>query len=234
MAGSSSNMHQVFRIYLLVSVLFVGSLSAQTPTSANSNASDIIEMRANGLVNEIMDAVNARADAFNTQISQVYALMPLESIHLDSATIRKNIQSLRHFLQFLERYRAEGKVLTDRLEDSLKALRAELPKQHRARFLNTFHKVFLQDITAFDAYTVALDRLYKKVIASLEYMLSITFGVTQQNKLEFTREVDYKRYLDLMAQIEKANKEVQKASERSRKATAAANKTIEEVYGNKD
>lgn len=225
----------MLRLRILFALFFLALASpavSQTPVSeSRSEASQLIEMRANTVVNEIMDVVNKRAESFNSQISQVYALMPLESIHLDTATIRKNVTALQNFLAFLEQYRAEGVALTARLEDSLSALRAELPKKHRKRFLNTFHKVFLQDMTAFDAYTVALDHLYKKVIAALQFMRSIQFTVTGEQKLEFQRQVDYKRYVDLMAQIDKANAEVQKASDRSRKATAAANKTIEEVYG---
>lgn len=190
-----------------------------------------IENRATVVINGTMEMVGERAEDFNGRISHIFGLMPLESIHLDSATIRKNIEMINDFLNYLEEYRAGGKELSRVLTDSITSIRKELPAKNRKRFLVSFEKAYTKDVTAFDAYVVSLSKLFKRVNATLEFLSTAPFTISKAKTIEFKTQLDHDRFKDLMANVEAANKDVSKATELSRKATAEANTVMQDVYG---
>ena len=190
-----------------------------------------IENRATMVINATMEMVGERAEEFNGRISHIFGLMPLESIHLDSAIIRKNIETINGFLAYLEEYRSGGKELSRELTDSIRSLRKELPSKNRKRFLVSFEKAYTKDVTAFDAYVVSLSKLFKRVNATLEFLASTPFKISKSKTIEFKTQLDHDRFKDLMANVDAANKDVSKATELSRKATAEANTVMQDVYG---
>lgn len=206
---------------------------AQTDTRAeNVSAPAVpIERRANDVVDGVMKTVADRAASFNREMAGVYAIMPLETIHLQREQIKQNRVAIASFLKYLQEYRSSGAELTRSLLDSLSSMRSELPKAQRRKFLRTFEQAYQQDMAAFDAYVSALLTLYTRVSGVLAFMETIDFKINDARQLEFKKKVDYSRYKELMSQIESANKDVASATEKSRKATASANRTIQEVYG---
>jgi hypothetical protein len=157
--------------------------------------------------------------------------MPLESIHLDSATIQKNIHTINDFLSYLEEYRLGGQALSKTLTDSITSIRTELPKKNRKKFLVSFEKAYTKDVNAFDGYIVSLSKLFKRVNTTLEFLAQTPFEISKAKSIEFTSEADHNRFKDLMASVEAANKELGKATESSKKATAEANTVMQDVYG---
>lgn len=190
-----------------------------------------IENRATTVINQTMEQVGERAEDFNQQISRIFGLMPLESIHLDSATIRKNMGTISEFLVYLESYRTSGKSLSQTLNDSIIAIRKELPAKNRKRFLVSFEKAYNKDVNAFDAYIVALSKLFKRVNTTLGYLGATEFGISEAKSLEFQNQADHDRFKELMSAVESANKELSKSTEQSKKATAEANTVMQDVYG---
>jgi hypothetical protein len=206
-----------------------------TPASAQQKPAEQyvlqIENRATMVINATMEQVGERAEDFNKQISHIFGLMPLESIHLDSATIAKNTITINDFLKYLEDYRLGGKALSRALTDSITAIRAELPAKNRKKFLVSFEKAYNKDVNAFDGYIVSLSKLFKRVNSTLDFLSTTKFTISKSKSIEFTTQADHDRFKDLMASVDAANKELSKATESSKKATAEANTVMQDVYG---
>lgn len=221
---------KIFSILAILSLLVISNPSLAQPGAQQQYVLQI-ENRATRVINATMEQVSDRAETFNKHISRIFGLMPLESIHLDSATIQKNIITINEFLQYLDEYRVGGQELSRTLTDSIAAIRAELPTKNRKKFLVSFEKAYTKDVSAFDAYIVSLSKLFKRVNATLEFLAQSPFEISKARSIEFTTEVDHNRFKDLMAAVEAANKELGKATEASKKATAEANTVMQDVYG---
>jgi hypothetical protein len=218
----------------LVCVAFFFGSSARSQEVSPENYVLQIENRATMVINSTMEQVGLRAEDFNQKISHIFGLMPLESIHLDSATIRKNVATIHDFLDYLEMYRASGKTLSQILNDSIVSIRAELPAKNRKKFLVSFEKAYNKDVNAFDAYIVTLSKLFKQVSHTLEFLSTAEFTISKSKSIEFAHQQDHDRFKDLMATIDAANKELSKATNASKKATAEANTVMQDVYGKKE
>jgi hypothetical protein len=219
-------------VYTLAAIAL---LSFSTPAMAQPKPDEQyvlqIENRATMVINSTMEQVGARAEDFNKQISHIFALMPLEAIHLDTSMIQKNIVTIDNFLQYLEDYRLGGKSLSKTLTDSITAIRAELPTKNRKRFLVSFEKAYTKDVSAFDGYIVTLSKLFKRVNETLTFLTTTEFQISKSKSIEFKNEADHNRFKELMTAVESANKELSKATESSKKATAEANTVMQDVYG---
>jgi hypothetical protein len=228
-----AQLNMLMKVLSILAILSLLCFSA--PASAQQKPAEQyvlqIENRATMVINATMEQVGERAEDFNKQISHIFGLMPLESIHLDSATIAKNIVTINDFLNYLEDYRAGGKALSRTLTDSITAIRAELPAKNRKKFLVSFEKAYNKDVNAFDGYIVSLSKLFKRVNSTLEFLSNSTFTISKSKSIEFTSQADHDRFKELMAAVDAANKELSKATESSKKATAEANTVMQDVYG---
>jgi hypothetical protein len=236
--GSPLNPKSLLRSYSMkflsiAATLLVICFSAPAMAQPGSQEQYVlqIENRATRVINSTMEQVSERAEDFNKQISRIFGLMPLESIHLDSVTIQKNIHTINDFLGYLEEYRRGGQALSKTLTDSIASIRTELPKKNRKKFLVSFEKAYTKDVNAFDGYIVSLSKLFKRVNTTLEFLAQTPFEISKAKSIEFTSEADHNRFKDLMASVEAANKELGKATEFSKKATAEANTVMQDVYG---
>lgn len=218
----------------LVCVAFLSGSSARSQQTEPERFVLQIENRATMVINSTMEQVGERAEDFNQKISHIFGLMPLESIHLDSTTIVRNISTINDFLEYLEMYRASGKALSQILNDSIVSIRSELPAKNRKKFLVSFEKAYNKDVNAFDAYIVTLSKLFKRVNATLAFLSVTPFAISKSKSIEFTSQQDHDRFKDLMASVEAANKDLSKATNASKKATAEANTVMQDVYGKKE
>jgi hypothetical protein len=80
---------------------------------------------------------------------------------------------------------------------------------------------------------VTLSKLFKQVNLTLEFLSTAEFTISKSKSIEFTRQLDHDRFKELMATVEAANKELSKATNASKKATAEANTVMQDVYGKK-
>jgi hypothetical protein len=221
---------KVLSIFAILSLLWFSTPASAQPKPAEQYVLQI-ENRATMVINATMAKMGERAEDFKTQISHIFRLMPLEVINLDSATISKNIVTINDFLQYLEEYRHGGKALTQVLTDSITSIRSELPVKSRRKFLISFEKSYHKDVNAFDGYVVALSKLFNRVNRTLEFLSQTPFKISKTKSIEFMSDATHDQFLELTASIKKANEELNRATETSKKATSEANIVLQDVYG---
>lgn len=220
------------RLPLLALFILLGVTSpALAQPSAQEQYVREIENRATMVINSTMEKAGERAEDFGKHLAHIFTLLPFEYMHLDSGNIRKNIIEITDFLQYLEDYREAGRPVTQTLMDSITSIRAELPQKSRKKFLVSFEKAYTKDVNAFDGYIVAVTKLFKRVIATLEYLSRTQFKISKAKTIEFSTDADEARFKELMAGVQAANKDVSIATEASKKATAEANTVMQDVYG---
>jgi hypothetical protein len=187
-----------------------------------------LEIRANTLLDETMKIVADRASDFNQHVADINLVRPLELGNLDSSTVLNSIVSVRSFLSYLNDYQSSNDSLARTFQDSLFAIRHDMPPGVSESALDAFEKSYEADHTAFNKYLTTLHKLYGQVLDVLTFLRSTPYTLSK-TKLEFTKQADVNRYQELMRPIDATSRELKKAGEESRKATQIANSRIQDI-----
>jgi hypothetical protein len=205
-------------------VVFIATIvHAQDPVSAAND-------RGSNLIDTTIATINLRAERFNEEISRINGLKALDVPAFQKDTIKKNKQRIKGFLDYLDVYRALSSQLMKATEDSVKALRALMPRNEKEKFLKDFLDAYEMDQKAFDNYTLALTKLFTNVINFLDFLEASHYEI-KGNKLLFTSEDESKQSNDLMETVQEVQKKVIEASAKSQRASLDAHKKMQKAYG---
>lgn len=213
---------------ILLFLSLASAAQAQTGAAAEATALHNVENRANRLIDTTMKIVAERVAAFNEQVSEINQVRPLELASLDSASVAANIPKIIAFTTYLANYKSTSDSLGRLLEDTLYALQSEIPPNTPDNSLAAFQKSYTADREAFDVYAEKLRGLYQNVLDVLLFMQHAHYHIVK-NQLQISVKSEIDTYQSLMKKIDASSKELKVAMEESRKATAFANKKIEEI-----
>ncbi len=212
-------------VLLLLSVFFVTSVSAQKkdPMAAMTT-------RASKLIDSTMSAINLRAERFNQELQIINQTKPLDAPSLTPEKIPNSITKVKDFLDYLEVHRALSARLRKITDDSVKAMRSEMPTRIREDFLKEFLEAYHKDQESFDKYTLALTKVYINVSEVLKYLAGAKISIVG-DKIQFDSKDDYDHYQEMMDAVNKSNKKLITASADSQKATLDASEAMQNAYG---
>jgi hypothetical protein len=218
------------RLALLLSLFCAAPLFAQSEEKEmpQDEAQRSLEIRANRLLDETMKIVADRASDFNQHVADINLVRPLELGNLDSNTVLNSSVSVRSFLGYLNDYQSSNDSLARAFQDSLFAIRHDMPPGVSEAALDAFEKSYDADHTAFNKYLTTLHKLYGQVLDVLTFLRTTPYTLSK-TKLEFTKQADVSRYQELMRPIDATSRELKKAGEESRKATQVANSRIQDI-----
>jgi hypothetical protein len=186
--------------------------------------------RASRLIDSVMAKLNIRSERFNEEMDKVNKAKAIDPVSLDSVKLQKNTVVLKDFLQYLDVYRSLSGHTKKEVEDSIQAMRLEMPRRYKQTYLQEFLDAFQKDQSAFDKYTLALTKLFTSVSEVLQF-ISTTHVKVVDNKIQFTDKKQYDHYQKMMDEVNEHNKKVISASAASQKATLEASKAMQEAYG---
>jgi hypothetical protein len=225
--------NRIISLCALAALTFFSSAAlAQTPSSDSSHAAArsaeelaraSLHYRIIAVVNAVTLRVNTEGAEFNKRLSQMNSAAPLESSHIDSAGLAKNIPLILEFLQYLKASRLSSDSLDQAFNDSMFALNADLPANDVDEGLKDIGDSFNKDRKAFGNFLAALDKLYSKVLDALLFLQNTHYTIAN-DQLSFVTQKDATEYSKLLGYVDAANAELNKANEALRKANAEANK----------
>jgi hypothetical protein len=191
---------------------------------------DMVNHSAAKLIDSTMQMINLRADIFNEEVSKVNKLRPLEVENLTKEKVEANIPIIKSFLGYLDVYRATGDKEKLRIQDSVTALRAYLPKAKQKKYLREFMNAYSLDQEAFYKYTQSLTALYTYVTDLLQLMSTAKTEI-KDAKIVFTDRTELKQYEKILANVEKQIKKQSVTSLASQKASFEAGQIMQKSYG---
>jgi hypothetical protein len=177
-----------------------------------------------------MSALNTRANIFNNELDKVNKLKPLDAASFTPAKIDSNITTIKEFLDYLDVYRKVSGDLFRRVQDSVEAIRRNVPQSKRKDFLKEFMDAYALDHKAFDKYSLALTDVYTNVLATVKFAKTANVE-PKGDKLEFKSKEQYKSYKKMIDNVEKSNEKLISAAKKSQKATADASAAMQIAYG---
>lgn len=214
----------VLRSLLLLALTF-GTASAQ-----HVNPLDAMNHRASMLIDSTMQRLNLRAERFNEELSKINKARPLDASALTPEKIAENLTKVKDFLGYLDVYRTLSAKSRQTVEDSVAAMRSEMPSRIRKQYLQEFLDAYAMDQSAFDKYTVALTNVYTKVSEVLTFLSNAKIKLVN-GKIQFDDKAEYERYQDMMNEVTGVNRKLISASAASQKATLEASEQMQKAYG---
>ncbi len=212
-------------VLLLLVVLFFSSVSAQ-----KKDPMAIMTSRASRLIDSTMGAINLRAERFNQELQIINLTKPLDATSLTPEKIASSIIKVKDFLNYLEVHRSLSVRLRKITDDSVKAMRSEMPTRVREDFLKEFLEAYHKDQESFDKYTLALTKVYVNVSEVLTFLAGAKISLVS-DKIQFDSKDDYEHYQEMMDAVNKSNKKLITASADSQKATLEASEAMQKAYG---
>lgn len=212
-------------VLLLLVVLFFSSVSAQ-----KKDPMAIMTSRASRLIDSTMGAINLRAERFNQELQIINLTKPLDATSLTPEKIASSIIKVKDFLNYLEVHRSLSVRLRKITDDSVKAMRSEMPTRVREDFLKEFLEAYHKDQESFDKYTLALTKVYVNVSEVLKFLAGAKISLVG-DKIQFDSKDDYEHYQEMMDAVNKSNKKLIAASADSQKATLEASEAMQKAYG---
>ena len=212
-------------------VLFLFAISIVSSVSAQKK--DLMTMmstRASRLIDSTMSAINLRAERFNQELQVINQTKPLDAASLTPEKIPISITKVKDFLGYLEVHRALSVRLRKMTDDSVKAMRSEMPTRVREDFLKEFLEAYHKDQESFDKYTLALTKVYVNVSEVLKFLAGAKISLVG-DKIQFDSKDDYEHYQEMMDAVNKSNKKLITASADSQKATLEASEAMQKAYG---
>ncbi len=212
-------------------VLFLFAISIVSSVSAQKK--DLMTMmstRASRLIDSTMGAINLRAERFNQELQVINQTKPLDAASLTPEKIPISITKVKDFLGYLEVHRALSVRLRKMTDDSVKAMRSEMPTRVREDFLKEFLEAYHKDQESFDKYTLALTKVYVNVSEVLKFLAGAKISLVG-DKIQFDSKDDYEHYQEMMDAVNKSNKKLITASAESQKATLEASEAMQKAYG---
>jgi hypothetical protein len=220
-------------MYSMLKKLFVifALIGLQVMAYAQSDAvMDMVNSSASKLIDSVMQTINMRADIFNEEVGKVNKLRPLEVENLSKEKVEANIPAIKEFLGYLEVYRVTSDKEKARIQDSVSALRAYLPKSKQKKYLRDFVNAYALDQEAFYKYTLSLTGLYSNVLELLNFMSGAHTEIKDQ-KIVFTDRTELKQYEKILAKVEKQIQKQSVTSLASQKASFEAGQIMQKSYG---
>jgi hypothetical protein len=212
-----------FAVSLFIFLCSVSSIRAQDDP-------DALVARASRIIDSTMGSINIRAERFNEELAKVNATKPLEIASLAKDKIPKNKEVIKDFLSYLEVYHSLSNKMKEGIEDSVRALRAKMPSQHRAKFLQEFLDAYNMDQGAFDKYILMLTKVFTNITVVLTFVETSNLTIND-NKLQFSNKKEVDDYTKLIDAVEKSNKKLINASATSQKARIDASAIMQKAYG---
>ncbi len=212
-------------VLLLLVVLFFSSVSAQ-----KKDPMAMMTSRASRLIDSTMGAINLRAERFNQELQIINLTKPLDATSLTPEKIASSIIKVKDFLNYLEVHRSLSVRLRKITDDSVKAMRSEMPTRVREDFLKEFLEAYHKDQESFDKYTLALTKVYVNVSEVLKFLAGAKISLVG-DKIQFDSKDDYEHYQEMMDAVNKSNKKLITASADSQKATLEASEAMQKAYG---
>jgi hypothetical protein len=215
-----------FVLLFCLSIEAGASATAQTPSN---DPVELIQERASHVVAGIMQRNSLRTARFNQEMSKINLLRPLDAVNLDSAHIPATTLKMHAFLDFLGQYRDSSTAILRTLEDSVAALRADMPHEYQETFLSKFLAAYTQDSKAFDGYTLAISSLDKQVAEILHFLEHAKHGVVN-NMVKFNDADIYKDYQALMKTLNERNADLAKASQLPRQTQPVLQESLNNLF----
>ena len=212
-------------------VLFLFAISIVSSVSAQKkDPMAMMTSRASRLIDSTMSAINLRAERFNQELQVINQTKPLDAASLTPEKIPISITKVKDFLGYLEVHRALSVRLRKMTDDSVKAMRSEMPTRVREDFLKEFLEAYHKDQESFDKYTLALTKVYVNVSEVLKFLAGAKISLVG-DKIQFDSKDDYEHYQEMMDAVNKSNKKLISASADSQKATLEASEAMQKAYG---
>jgi hypothetical protein len=210
----------------LLSIEAGGLATAQTPSN---DPVELVQERASSVIAGLMQRSSQRTQRFNQEMSKINLLRPLDASNLDAEHIAFSMKKLHAFLDFLGEYRDSSATMLKTLEDSVAALRAEMPRNYQETFLSTFLKAYSDDSKAFDGYTLAISALDKQV-ADVLHLLEHSKHQVANKMVKFSDPEEYKSYQALMKSLDERNADLAKAAISPRETQRALQHALETLF----
>jgi hypothetical protein len=217
------------RPYRFLIILFC-LLSVPAAFAQKGDPMEAMSTRASRLIDSVMAKLNLRSERFNEEMDKVNKAKALDPGSLDSVKLRKNILVLKDFLEYLEVYRSLSARMRSDVEDSIQAMRSEMPRRYKQTYLQEFLDAFHKDQSGFDKYTLALTKLFSTISDVLKYIATAHVQVVE-GKLQFADKKEYEQYQKMMDNVNESNKKVISASAASQRATLEASQAMQQAYG---
>jgi hypothetical protein len=205
-------------------------LSSVIALAQDKSPEQIIGERASALIDSTMSALNTRANIFNAELDKVNKLNPLDARSFTPEKIDSNITAMKEFLDYLDVYRKVSGDLFTKVQDSVEAIRRNVPQTKRKDFLKEFMDAYALDHKAFDKYSHALTDVYTNVLATVKFAKTANVE-PKGDKLEFKSKEQYNSYKKMIDNVEKSNTKLISAAKKSQKATADASAAMQLAYG---
>ncbi|MBS1904282.1 MAG: hypothetical protein JSS75_11305 [Bacteroidetes bacterium] len=218
-------MNHVIRILAVCTLLASASVAQQ-----RNDPMEAMNHRASRLIDSSMQRLNLRAERFNEELGKINKARPLDPSMLSAEKIKENTGKINDFLAYLDVYRSLSANMRKQVDDSVAAMRSEMPIRVRKAYLQEFLDAYASDQTAFDKYTMALTNVYTNVKQVLEFISTAKVQVVD-GKLSFTDKTEYEQYETLMNKVNAANRKLVSASAASQKATLEASDQMNKAYG---
>lgn len=218
-------MNHVIRILAVCMLLASVSVAQQ-----RNDPMEAMNHRASRLIDSSMQRLNLRAERFNEELGKINKARPLDPSMLSAEKIKENTGKINDFLAYLDVYRSLSANMRKEVDDSVAAMRSEMPIRVRKAYLQEFLDAYASDQTAFDKYTMALTNVYTDVKQVLEFISTAKVQVVD-GKLSFTDKTEYEQYEALMNKVNAANRKLVSASAASQKATLEASDQMNKAYG---
>lgn len=212
-------------------ILLLLTVSVVTPVFAQKkDPMAMMTTRASRLIDSTMGAINLRAERFNQELQVINQTKPLDATSLTPEKIQSSITKVKDFLNYLEVHRSLSVRLRKMTDDSVKAMRSEMPTRVREDFLKEFLEAYHKDQESFDKYTLALTKVYVNVSEVLKFLAGAKISLVG-DKIQFDSKDDYDHYQEMMDAVNKSNKKLITASADSQKATLEASEAMQKAYG---
>ncbi len=212
---------------LLVACVGIFILPVAHAQTKEQTITRLVTMSANGVLDSMITTLSARNEDFNTHIEAINKTRPLEVKNLDSVHVAENVGKTLQFIEYLKKYRATGKTIIERFEDSLFVLEGEYPPVPEKKLIKSVATSYIADNKAFDVYVAALSKIYSQVLDVLLYLQHTQYEIVKDVP-QFHSTGDAAEYRKLIAKLDGSQKEAKDAGAASRKASDRAHKKLQE------
>src|SRR5579883_155210 len=212
---------------LMIVLVLLSSVMARE-SFAQQKAANPRQIRANNIVNAMLERENAENADFNAHLTELNAHgWPLELKNLDTAQVSSSVLRTLGFLEYLKKCHASSDSLDRAFTDSLFILEAEAPGGKLEKSLRLVKETFTEERAAYNNFLGSLEDLFNSVLNALLYLQSEPYKVTG-DKFAFVHPKASKHYMQLMKKVDEAMKEETKTNDALKKATAEANARVKQ------
>ncbi|HEY3875102.1 MAG TPA: hypothetical protein VGM92_06470 [Candidatus Kapabacteria bacterium] len=229
-----------YRTVLAITLAIVFSfLYGASPLFCQSakGSDDAVRNEFENRLNTAIRIMGARVDSENAELNDrihwMNAAAPLETAHLDSASVTTNISKILEFINYLTQARATSDTISRNFEDSLYMIKDQIPPQINIAALRRVGLAYQEDRGAFNGYLDQLNKLYSDVLDVLTFLQHSKYTLGK-DKFTFDSQGDRIEYQKRMKTINDDVTDLNKASETMQKANQDANKQLKTPLTDQD